>query len=219
MRERTNHRLLPSFVFGVLVLGVGILGVACGGGPKSAAKSTPRATATCYDGGLEAPSPEETKVGPFEGPMVVVEATKLEDELRAAGLDPKSLPPLEKIDRKQIGKVMKTFSTSLGIACVGCHDADDFKKPTPRKRVAKRMWNDFVRVLATDDGKPVYCDSCHQGRLLALDRRNKKVVADYMDDIFLGKLKRADGKEHDCGTCHGDPPEFHFLDEWKKATP
>ncbi len=143
----------------------------------------------------------------------------MEAELRAAGLDPKNLPPLEKVDRQKLGKVMKTFSTALGIACVGCHDADDFHKPTARKRVAKRMWNDFVRVLATEDGSPVYCDSCHQGRLLALDRRNKKVVADYMDDIFVGKLKRTDGKEHDCGTCHGDPPEFHFLDDWKVGKP
>jgi hypothetical protein len=24
----------------------------------------------------------------------------------------------------------------------------------------------------------------------------------------VGKLKRRDGKDHECGTCHGDPPEF-----------
>jgi hypothetical protein len=148
--------------------------------------------------------------------MVVVQPTRMEQELRAVGLDPNALPPFERLTRRQLGRVMRTFSASLGIKCVGCHDPDAFAKPSPRKRVAAHMWNDLVRAVAMEDGKPVYCDSCHQGSLQALDRRDKKVLVQYMDDVFVGRLKRSDGKEHDCGTCHGDPPEFKLLKGWRE---
>ena len=176
-------------------------------------------TPTCYDGGSIAPEPEgPAPAATFEGPMAVVEPSHMAERLSEVGLDPKNLPAFDKLDRRQLGRVMKTFSASLGIECIGCHDLSDFAKTSPRKRVAKKMWDDLVRVLAMDDGSggAVYCDSCHQGRLLVLARADKKLVAGYMEDVMLGKLKRADGKEHDCGTCHGDPPEFHFIDEWRK---
>jgi hypothetical protein len=170
------------------------------------------ASAKCYDGPIAVP---DEQIPPFEPPMAIVAPSKLDADLRAVGLDPLKLPALDSLDRVTLGRVMKTFTTSLGIACNGCHDLDDFSLPTPRKRVAEKMWNEFARVLETDDGQPLYCDGCHQGRLFLLDRSDKKLIAQYMDDVFVGKLKRIDGKDHDCGTCHGDPPEFHFLDEWK----
>jgi hypothetical protein len=172
----------------------------------------------CYDGGVVLPEPpDNAKLPAYTGPMPVLEATHMESDLRAVGLDPANLPPFEQLDRRQLGKVMRTFTRSLGIACVGCHDVNDFSRTSARKRAAKSMWNEFVRKLAMADGKPVYCDSCHQGGVQVLDRRDKAVVASYMDDVFVGMLRRSDGKEHDCGTCHGDPPEFSFLADWKKA--
>jgi hypothetical protein len=35
--------------------------------------------------------------------------------------------------------------------------------------------------------------------------------------VFVDKLRRIDGQEHDCGTCHGDPPEFAFIATWKES--
>lgn len=146
------------------------------------------------------------------------------ERLIQAGLDPKNLPPLERLDRGAILQVMNTFNESLGVPCTGCHDEGDVRADTHRKRVARRMWNEFVRVLAFDktagdtgDKGPVYCDSCHQGRLFSLDRRDKAKVADFMSSGFVDGLKRVDNREHDCGTCHGDPPEFQFLDAWKSS--
>jgi hypothetical protein len=209
---QVRSRTFAAFAFSALLAG----SVAACGGSKGHAKGAEAPAATCYDGGLVAEEPADAAaLPPYEGPMPIVEPSHMAEELAAAGLDIKHLPPIDSLDRKQIGRVMKTFSKSLGIACIGCHDLDDFAKMSPRKRVAKRMWNDFVRNLAMEDGQPVYCDSCHQGSVQGLDRRDKKLLASYMDDVFVGKLKRADGKDHDCGTCHGDPPEFKLLKGWR----
>lgn len=192
-------------------------GCSSGTGGNTTAAVAPRSSATCEASPVPVEEPDENaKMPVFEGPMVVVQPSTMLDRLRVAGLDPKNLPPFEKLERRQLGVVMKTFAASLGLKCIGCHDLDDFKKPSARKEAAKRMWNDFVRVLVLDDGAPVYCDSCHQGSVQVLDRRDKALVSSFMDDIFVGKLKRADGKDHDCGTCHGDPPEFKFLSTWRK---
>ncbi|MFO0677321.1 MAG: hypothetical protein U0169_12370 [Polyangiaceae bacterium] len=208
--------------FGTILVGIlpaAALVAACGGATPAArvAKAPP-----CIDGGLGPANVavEPDKPVPFEGAMALVEASEFTNDLIAVGLDPKNLPPLDKLTRPQLGRVMKTFSYSLGIPCIGCHDQEKFEADTPRKRVARHMWNDFVRVLAIDDaagGGTLYCDSCHQGRVLTLDRKDKKLVADYMDDVFVARLKKIkSGEDHDCGSCHGDPPEFHIVDEWKK---
>jgi hypothetical protein len=137
-------------------------------------------------------------------------------ELKGIGLDPANLPPIEALDKKQKLAVMKTFSTALGIACVDCHASDErFNADTRRKRVAKRMWNEITRLVAFDNGDPVYCDSCHQGAMFVLDRSDKSKVSDYMSDHLVGKMKRTDARDHDCGTCHGDPPDFGFIATWK----
>src|SRR6202012_4225486 len=111
--------------------------------------------------------------------------------------------------------VMESFSDALGIPCMGCHAQDDMRADTRRKRIAKRMWNDFTRGLAFENGDAVYCDSCHKGQLFNLNRSDKAKLSDYMSDQFVGRLKRTDGKDHDCSTCHGDPPEFAFLSLWR----
>jgi hypothetical protein len=204
------------------VVAIAASGIAAGCSSSSTGASTsapvaPRSSPTCEGSPPPVEEPDEnTKLPPFEGPMVLVQPSTMLDRLRATGLDPKNLPPFEKLERHQLGVVMKTFAASLGLKCIGCHDLENFKKPSPRKEASKRMWNEFVRVLVLEDGSPVYCDSCHQGSVQVLDRRDKGLVSSFMDEIFVGKMKRADGKEHECGTCHGDPPDFKFLSTWRK---
>lgn len=155
------------------------------------------------------------------GAMHDVKPSAMGERLRAAGLDPKNLPPLETLDKNTKLKVMRTFTESLGVACVDCHAGTDFAADTRRKRVAKRMWNEITRVVAIDapsgDGSPIFCDSCHQGDLFILDRRDRSKVSLFMSDVYDQKLKRTDGRNHECATCHGDPPDYAFLSKWRES--
>lgn len=149
------------------------------------------------------------------GPMKPVRATAVADRIARAGLDPKDLPPLEKLTHGQRDQVMRLFSETLGVPCIGCHAEGDMRADTARKRVAKRMYNEITRVVATDKGEPVFCDSCHQGGMWVLDRADKGKISDYMSDQHTGGLKAAAGGDVECDTCHGGRPEFTFLTEWK----
>jgi len=149
-------------------------------------------------------------------------ATAFAGELTAIGLDPSKLPPLSKLEGDKLRKVMKLFTRSLGVRCGDCH-TDDFAAPTPRKNVASRMWDEFSRGLTRLDGGPVFCDSCHQGKLSFLDRRDMKALSKWMDEHYVDELKRvAAGAgpsaplEHGCATCHGDPFEGDILELWRK---
>lgn len=152
----------------------------------------------------------------FKGPMTPIADTQMLADLQAIGLDAKSLPPLEKLEPEKLRKVMKTFTKSLGVKCSDCHNEGDFSAPTPMKKIAAHMWNDFTRGLSTESGAPIYCDSCHQGRRKLLDRSDKKALSKWMQANFVDKLKRRDKKEHGCETCHGDPFEGHILAQWTK---
>jgi len=144
-------------------------------------------------------------------------ATQMTAELAAMGLDPKKLPPIEKLEPEKLRKVMKTFTKALGVQCNTCHNPDDFKAPTPKKNITKHMWNEFSRNLTLADGSPLFCDSCHQGSMHVLDKRDKKELAKWMQTELVDKLKRVDKKEHGCETCHGDPFEGGFVDKvWAK---
>jgi hypothetical protein len=194
-------------VHGSLLLLAVALGACRSGSPARSATTT-------------AAAPVHPKRG--EGAMRDVRPTAMGERLKAAGLDPKDLPPIESLDRKTKLKVMKTFTESLGVACVDCHAGLDFAADTRRKRVAKRMWNEITRVVALDAdaagsaGDAMYCDSCHQGDLFILDRRDKAKVTTFMTDVYDQKLKRTDGRDHDCATCHGDPPDLQFLTKWRE---
>ena len=48
----------------------------------------------------------------------------------------------------------------------------------------------MVRILALENGEAVSCDSCHQGSMFVLDRRDKSEVSDFMSDVLVGKMKR-----------------------------
>jgi hypothetical protein len=140
--------------------------------------------------------------------------TALSGELQAMGLDPKALPPIEKLDPQALRGVMKLMARSLGAKCADCHETSDFSAPTPRKKVAAKMWDEFVAKLEfAADGAPLFCDSCHQARLKMLDRSDKKSLSTWMDDNYVAKLRRRDGKDHDCETCHTNM-DMLFLNKW-----
>ena len=134
------------------------------------------------------------------------------DDLRALGLDAKNLPPIEKLEPRTLRGVMKLMAKSLGVRCGDCHQEGDFAAPTRRKKIAAHMWDEFAAKL-TADGAPLFCDSCHQGRTTLLDRRDKKALAKWMDDNFVARLQRRDGKSEECESCHVDM-EMHFLAQW-----
>ncbi len=139
-------------------------------------------------------------------------------DLQALGLDPKKLPALSAMKSDQLRQLMKTFTKSTGMQCTGCHDGNDFHAPTPNKKVAAKMWDNYTRGLTFEDGSLVYCDSCHQGKAEFLDTHDKKEVGKWMDDNFVSKLKRVDKKANGCAasTCHGESMDMHFIEKWKK---
>lgn len=129
--------------------------------------------------------------------------TAFAEDLAKLGLSPTALPPIENLDPRSLRRVMQLITKSLGVSCTDCHDANDFGAPTPRKRVAAHMWNSFAAGLAMKGGAPLFCDSCHQGRMTLLDRHDTAALRAWMDRAFVAKLQRIDGQEHDCESCHG----------------
>jgi len=142
-------------------------------------------------------------------------ASTMGTDLQALGLDPKNLPPIEKLDPKALRGVMKLLAKSLGGKCADCHSEGDFAAQTRRKKIATKMWDEFAAKLTTADGAPVFCDSCHQGRIIQLDRTDKKALAKWMEASFVDGLKRNDGKAEECESCHVGM-EMHFLADWGK---
>jgi len=161
------------------------------------------------------PSTATTPTAPT-GPMKSIAPTEMAAQLKELGLDVKNLPALNKIPPDKLRKVMQTFTKALGTQCTGCHDGDDFKKATPNKKVASRMWNEWVRGYSVAGGA-MYCDSCHGGKMTFLVRDpGGKELSKWMDDNFVGKMKNAKGQNPSCETCHGDPIEGKFLPSWRK---
>jgi hypothetical protein len=144
-------------------------------------------------------------------------ASAMAEDLKKLGIDPLHPPPLNKLSPDVIRKLMPTFAKSLGVKCEACHDVNNFKAWTAKKRVAGQMWQHFVVGMALEDGAPLYCDSCHGGKMEFLDRHDKKALSAWMDANYVAKLKRSDKKDHSCETCHGDPFEPKFLALWEKA--
>lgn len=209
--------LLPC----VLVVSAAV--AACGGGggaatgsnaPPSAPGSTPAAASG--DAGIDSDAAPPSAATAGTNATRPIAPSAMLEELKAIGLDPAALPPLGKLPPDKLRKVMKTFTKALGTTCNGCHDGNDFHKPTPHKKVASKMWDLYVRGLRMADGTPLYCDSCHGGKQEFLDRKDHKALAGWMDENFVKKVKRADGKAHDCATCHGDPFQAKIIEAWEK---
>ena len=191
-------------------IGGGVACVVIGAGLGACAPEPPRAPV--------APAAEYRPKPHAPGPMEGVRATRMAGVLAAAGLDVKNLPPIEQLSPGQKQKVMRTFTETLGIPCLGCHAEDEFRADTRRKRIAKRMYNEMVRALTLRDGEPVYCDSCHDGTMYMLDRQDTAKLVKHMSETLVGQFARVDGRDHDCSTCHGEPPDYHMLTTWKGTT-
>jgi hypothetical protein len=154
---------------------------------------------------------------PSHGPMIGVTPTKFGERLKALGLDVRQLPKLEQVDRARIHELMGLIGESTGATCIDCHGSKtDFAKPTPRKRVTTRMWNDWIRAWTTAKGEPVFCDSCHHGALTFIEH-NTGIVA-WMDANYVKGLARKDQKARHCPDCHGSPFNPAFVEDWKAAT-
>ncbi len=221
----------------VLVLGLaaGLLGAACGGASAPVAvapggagpEPTPLASST---GENIAPSPSTaasapgapgstasaapappTSLAPTE--MKAPVASAVGADLTALGLDPKNLPPIEKLEPRALRGVMKIMARSLGLRCAECHVDGDFAAPTRRKKIAAHMWNEFAAGLTLADGSAVFCDSCHQGRVKLLDRSDKKALGKWMQASFVDGLARKDGQPGKCESCHVDW-NMTFLTGW-----
>lgn len=220
----TTKTKLPHFASAaVLVL------AACGGaqsspttpGPVPSASVAPSPSAS----GAPSPTPSASGSAPTSTPPPAgagaktrtIVATEMGPALKELGLDVNNLPPLNKIPPDKMRKVMSTFTKALGTKCTGCHDGDDFKKPTPHKKIAARMWNELVRGYTLEGGGALYCDSCHGGKQEFLARDpGLKELSTWMDENFVSKLKKTNGQSHSCETCHGDPMEGKFLATWAK---
>jgi hypothetical protein len=198
-------------------------GGAAGGAPPSQlapappSSSAPLGPAASAEPGAPPPAGSASASTSVGLPPVAVDmkppvASAMVDDLRALGLDAKNLPPIEKLEPRALRGVMKLIAKSLGVRCGDCHQEGDFAAPTRRKKIAAHMWDEFAAKLTTD-GAPLFCDSCHQGRTTLLDRRDKKALAKWMDDNFVAKLQRRDGKSEECESCHVDM-EMHFLAQW-----
>jgi hypothetical protein len=195
-----------------------------GGGPSATPTSTaPAGTGTAMTsppaGGDAGATTAPPTTPPAGAKTKAIAPTEMGPALKELGLDVKNLPPLNKIPPDKIRKVMGTFTKALGTQCTGCHDGDDFKKATPNKKLASRMWNEFVRGYTMEGGGAVYCDSCHSGKTTFLVRDpGLKELSKWMDENFVSKMKKTSppGAAHSCETCHGDPIEGKFLHNWKK---
>jgi hypothetical protein len=144
--------------------------------------------------------------------MKDVMPTAYAEELRAAGLDPLKLPQLNKLPPEQLRKVMPLVAKSLGVKCTACHDMNaGVATMTPRMHVAEHMWNQFVRNRTIGDGEAVFCDSCHHGSLVILNRSDRPALEKWMQASFVETLN-----EGNCKACHGEPPKWRFIEGWKK---
>ena len=224
MRSHVGHLGLASSLALALVI------AACGGGegpgpqvPGGPAPSGGPSASAGVPGAPTAPAasgsvPTGIAPPPAAGPMKPIAASAFAEDLKKLGIDPLKPGPLNKMSPDVIRKLMPTFAKSLGVKCEFCHDNNNFKAMTPHKRVAAKMWEEFVMKLSLDDssGGALYCDSCHGGKAEFLDRHDKKALSAWMDANYVSKLKRADKKDHGCETCHGDPFEPKFLGPWHK---
>jgi Cytochrome c7 and related cytochrome c len=229
-----------TWLLAALLLAGG-LSAACGGAgslpPSAPASTTPldtpspsSSTSTPTPTSTSAPTPTTLTTTPAPTGQAHVEMkaplpTAMAGDLLAIGLDVANLPPIEKLPPTALRRVMKLFTRSLGVQCADCHarqesgEVASFAAPTRRKKIASKMWDELVvRLQVSADGSggggaPLFCDSCHQGRVVQLDRSDKKALGDWMQASFVDRLSRKDGTRHDCETCHVGR-EMHLLAKW-----
>lgn len=226
--RKTSTIPLHGAVLAIAALLVIAALAACGGGAGGAAPAqapltpggpeAPPGSAASAEPGVPSPGGSASASAPAGLPPVAIEMkapvpSAMVEDLQALGIDAKNLPPIEKLAPRTLRSVMKLLAKSLGGKCGDCHQEGDFAAPTRRKKIAARMWDEFAAKMAMADGAPLFCDSCHQGRILQLDRRDKKALSHWMDDNFVAKLAHKDGKSQECETCHVDM-DMRFLAKW-----
>lgn len=87
------------------------------------------------------------------------------------------LEPLSaNMERREVMKMMRGFTKSLGVKCLFCHEkATDGRMdptiPTKHVRMARFMVDNFTS-FTTLDGSPATCMTCHQGKAKYLPRHD-----------------------------------------------
>jgi len=80
----------------------------------------------------------------------------------------KNLQVLDKnISKKDLKKMMKQFSKSLGVKCDHCHEQPAFEKDTEHKEFARQM----IKMVQANNKKffkgkkkKITCNTCHMGK-------------------------------------------------------
>lgn len=211
------RRLLALALLGVAVA-AGMIEGACGPAPEPPRSATTTATATANTTTTATANTTTTTATPSGPVMNAPRATAFVTELADIGLDAKSVPKWSDLTPKQIRSVMQLFRQSLGARCGDCHVPENFTAPSRMKTIAEHMWNDITTLVALADGSPVFCDSCHQGKLTFLNRGDLSALKASMKENFVDKLARKDAQEHRCTTCHVSDTDFALLDKWAPHT-
>lgn len=171
--------------------------------------------AGCTSQGMAKKVPMDMAGNTSQGPAPIgVVPSSMGEQLTAAGFDLHNLPPtIEDVGDDHIEDVMKIIAASLGAKCSDCHTMDKMEETT-NKRIARKMWEELVVKLTLKDGTPLFCDSCHQGKLEFIDRTDENAIGGWMKTNFVDALARKDGQKHTCSTCHGTPFVGGLLDVW-----
>jgi hypothetical protein len=216
-----------------LAIALAISGVAaaCGSstpGPETPAdkttETTPGDTGEKKDGatpttdGTGTPPPAgtgATAATPSKGkPSTPIQASKMLEDVKKTGVNLAKVGELEKIPLAQKKKLMPLFQKALGYeACTGCHVDGDYKKETRNIKITRGMWKHFVAEVRDEKGGAVFCDTCHDGTAKNLDRSDRKALEKFMEDEYEHKLTRADKKDNECSSCHGDAMEMKIIEK------
>jgi hypothetical protein len=158
-------------------------------------------------GGASAPS-----VRKGEGSKKIKES-KMLDEVKKIGVNLKTIPDLEKLPLAQKKKLMPLFQKALGYAsCTSnCHVEGDYKRETRDMKITRGMWKHYVAEIRDEKGANLFCDSCHDGTAKNLDRSDRKALEKFMEEEYVQKITRADKKDVECSTCHGDTMENKII--------
>jgi hypothetical protein len=150
---------------------------------------------------------------------VPVVESKMLGDLKAAGINLAKISEIGKLPLAQKKKVMPIMQKAMGYtACTGCHVEGDFKAETRNLKISREMWNAYTVPLRDEKGGVLFCDSCHSGQPKVLNRADQDAVRKFMEDEYEHKLTRADKKEMECATCHGEALELKIIEKlWKIA--
>jgi hypothetical protein len=89
-----------------------------------------------------------------------------QDKEKKAPRAPQNLKVLKVTSGAEVGQIMRTFTTGLGVQCTYCHVAGNFPSDdNPKKEVARHMITMSMEINSKfPDGKMhVTCYTCHRG--------------------------------------------------------